>query len=131
MASVNWLAVLVSGFVTFVIGAGWYSPAAFGKQWQAAYGINMADKVPVVPMAVSVVCYIVMAFTLAQLIAWIGVIGILGGIGLGLLVGIGLIAASGLTNNRYQGRPLEGFAIDAGYSIVSCAVMGAILAVWR
>ncbi|MGB8190511.1 MAG: DUF1761 domain-containing protein, partial [Chitinophagaceae bacterium] len=33
MDSINWLAVLVAGISSFILGGVWYSPALFGKAW--------------------------------------------------------------------------------------------------
>ncbi|HQU56998.1 MAG TPA: DUF1761 domain-containing protein, partial [Chitinophagaceae bacterium] len=33
MGTINWLAVLVAGISSFVIGGIWYSPALFGNAW--------------------------------------------------------------------------------------------------
>src|SRR3989442_1721528 len=37
-ANINILAVLVAAVLTFVLGAVWYSPVLFAKQWMAAQG---------------------------------------------------------------------------------------------
>ena len=33
MGTINWLAVLVAGISSFVVGGIWYSPGLFGKAW--------------------------------------------------------------------------------------------------
>jgi hypothetical protein len=33
VGSINWLAVLVAGISSFVVGGIWYSPGLFGKAW--------------------------------------------------------------------------------------------------
>src|SRR3989475_8990130 len=37
-ANVNVLAVIVAALATFVLGAVWYSPVLFAKQWMQAHG---------------------------------------------------------------------------------------------
>ena len=33
LGTINWLAVLVAGVSSFVVGGIWYSPGLFGKAW--------------------------------------------------------------------------------------------------
>ena len=40
MESVNWLAVLVAGISSFVVGGIWYSPNLFGKAWLKANNLS-------------------------------------------------------------------------------------------
>ena len=39
-ANVNIVAVLVAALVTFVLGAFWYSPVLFARQWMQAQGYS-------------------------------------------------------------------------------------------
>ena len=38
-ADINWVAVMVAAFVAYVLGALWYSPALFAKQWMRLIGV--------------------------------------------------------------------------------------------
>src|SRR2546421_10517210 len=66
-ANVNLLAVLVAAVLTIVLGAVWYSPVLFAKQWMHAHGYT-PEKVEEMKRrgggrayAVSFLCYLVMA----------------------------------------------------------------------
>lgn len=37
---INYLAVIVCAIILWVLGAAWYSPALFAKQWMALLGIT-------------------------------------------------------------------------------------------
>lgn len=43
MGSINWLAVLVAGISSFVVGGIWYSPGLFGKAWMKDNGLTEDD----------------------------------------------------------------------------------------
>ena len=43
MYDINYLAVIVSAVVFFVIGAIWYNDAVFGKAWRASMGKTDAE----------------------------------------------------------------------------------------
>jgi len=45
-AGVNWLAVFVGFFVSFILGWLWYSPRLFGKSWAAGVGIELNTNQP-------------------------------------------------------------------------------------
>jgi len=129
---INWLAVVVAAVATFVIGAVWYSPALFARQWQKAHGYS-ADKLTqlrkTMPQAFmgSFVCYLVIAFALAVLMVWSGRIGLVEGVKLAVLCWFGFAATLGLTANLYSDKRLMVFVIDAAYQLVFFVVMGAIL----
>src|SRR5690349_4926191 len=40
MPEINWIAVLVAGVASFVLGGLWYSPVLFGKAWQRETGLT-------------------------------------------------------------------------------------------
>ena|SRR2546429_365465 len=67
-ANVNIVAVLVAALLTFVLGAFWYSPVLFARQWMQAQGYTqekveeMKKKGMTRAYAVSVLCYIVTAY---------------------------------------------------------------------
>ena len=133
---VNILAVLVSALATFAVGALWYSPAFFGKQWVKAHGYT-PEKIEAMkagaPRAygVSLVCYVVVAAALAVLIERIGIQGVVGGIKLGALCWLGFAATIGLTANMFSEKPLSTYLIDVGYQLVYLVVMSGILVAWR
>jgi hypothetical protein len=40
---INWIAVIVAAVVNMVVGALWYSPQLFGKQWAKVLGKKVSD----------------------------------------------------------------------------------------
>ena len=43
MSTINWLAVLVAGISSFVVGGIWYSPGLFGKAWMKDSNLTAED----------------------------------------------------------------------------------------
>jgi hypothetical protein len=133
---VHALPVVVSALAVFAIGALWYSPVLFGKQWVAAHGFS-EEKLQSMrassgrAYAVAFLCYVVMAVAMAILIGRIGVTMVQGGVKLGALIGLGFAATISLTANVFSDKPLAAYLIDAGYQVVYLIVMGAILAAWH
>lgn len=136
MPEINYLAVLVAGVATWIIGALWYSPVLFAKPWMAAHGYT-PEKMQGMKAGMmrafigSFICYLITAAVLAVLMAMTGSVGIGAGIKLGVLCWVGFSAALFLTQNLYSDKPLTVFLIDTGYHLVFLIVMGAILSAWR
>lgn len=136
-ANVNIVAVLVAALLTFVLGAFWYSPLLFARQWMQAQGYT-PDKVEEMrkrgmtrAYAVSVLCYLVMAYVVALLASYTNATTLAQGLWLGFLAWLGFAATIGLTANMFSEKPIAAWVIDAGYQLAYLVLMGAILSLWR
>src|SRR2546428_12300407 len=75
-ANVNVLAVIVAAVATFILGAVWYSPVLFAKQWMQAHGYTpekleeMKRRGVTRADAVSGLWYLVVGYVLAPLAAY-------------------------------------------------------------
>jgi hypothetical protein len=136
MPAVNYLAILVSALAVFVIGMVWYSPLLFARQWMTANGYG-PEKLEAMKRgmgrtySITFICYLVMGFVMALLIAQTGAATGLEGAELGGVLWLGFAATIGLTANLYSDKPLAAYFIDAGYQLAFMLAMGAILAAWR
>ncbi len=136
-ANVNILAVLVAAVATFALGAIWYSPVLFAKQWMHAQGYTpekleaMKQKGVTRAYIVSVLCYLVMAYVLALLASYTQAATVAQGLWLGFLIWLGFAATIGLTGNMFSEKPISAWVIDAGYQLAYLLFMGVLLAVWR
>lgn len=127
----NYLAVLVMAVSGFVIGGIWYGPI-FGKAWMAGRKLRPEDlKSPAVAYTVGFVATFILAHTLALLVNTLNLTSAGDGLVLGLYAGLGIIAMSMAVTYAFNRFSAGIFAIEAGYWIVLCLVMGAVLAVWR
>src|SRR5947207_2791110 len=114
-ANVNILAVLVAAVLTFVLGAVWYSPVLFAKQWMAAQGYTaekleeMKRKGVTRAYAVSVLCYLVTAYVMALLASYTNSTTLAQGLWLGLLSWLWFAATVGLTANMFSEKPIADF----------------------
>ncbi|MEZ4417197.1 MAG: DUF1761 domain-containing protein [Gemmatimonadota bacterium] len=135
-AEANYLAVVVAAMVPIVIGALWYSPLMFGEVWARAHGFS-EDRLLEIgrhgarTVAVSFVCYLVMAVVLSRLISTLGLSSASGGALLGLLLWLGFLATMGLTAFLFSDKPILTYLLDAAYQLMYAAAMGALLASWR
>lgn len=134
--TINYVAVIVAALATFFIGALWYSPLLFAKQWMKAHGyteekLKEMQKTAMPAYVVSLVCYLVMAYVLAMFIGAMNIASAKGGMWMGFFAWLGFAATLGLTANMFSDKKLATYFIDAGYQLVYLLVMGAILGAWR
>ena len=131
---INFLAVGIAAVLAFALGALCYSPMLFAKPWMAGVGYTeerfkemQAGMGPT--YAISFLCWLVMATVLASSAPRFG-----DGVGptlhIGLMLWLGFGTTVGLTNNRFSDTPIVVWVIDAGYQVVSVAIMAVVLGLW-
>ncbi len=131
-AMVNWLAVLVAGISSFVIGGIWYSPALFGKAWMKENGLSLeqiqkSNKGKVYGWAL--VLSLIMAVNLAMFLGNSSIqlsTGLLYGFLTGLWIFCG-IAIVGL----FEQKTARYIFINGGYMLVALTLMGGIIGIWK
>ncbi len=136
-ANVNILAVFVAALLTFVLGAFWYSPVLFARQWMQAQGYTperleeMKKKGLTRAYVGSALCYLVMAWVVALFAAYTNSTTLASGLWLGFLAWLGFAAPLGLTANLFSEKPIAAWVIDAGYQLAFLVIMGVLLSLWR
>jgi hypothetical protein len=128
----NYVAVVVSAVVYWVLGAVWYG-FLFGKAWMDLEHLSMDQTKsmnPVLPYIITFVLNLLIAFFLAQLCTWRNASTAARGASLGVLLWIGFVGPITYTTNMYEMRPFNLFLINEGYSLVGLLLMGAILGAW-
>ena len=131
---INYLAVIVCAIILWVLGAAWYSPALFAKQWMALLGITREPGKRdglLLGMTASFFGDLVMSFILANIVIWSNTSGFGRGAVLGILMWIGFIASPNLPQGLYERLPFKLFAINSGYWLLGLFIVGGILAAWR
>ncbi len=123
MHEVQFLPVLVAGFVPMVVGMLWYGPL-FGKKW-----LELVEKTeeeirrdfnPLKTHGVSFLLALLTAFILQQLLA--GADGALAGVHLALAATVGFLLPIGYQSFAYEGRKGALAAMNVSYN--SFALIG-------
>ena len=132
---VNWIAILVSAVFSMVLGAVWYSPALFGKQWMKLSGMTKGkiakskDKMPMI-YGGQFLASLVEIWVLSVFIRYTGVEEFVTGAIVGLWIWLGFVATVGFSDIVFNGKDLRLVAINTGYQLVLLIVAGGILATW-
>jgi hypothetical protein len=131
----NWLAIVCAGLAYWLLGAVWYS-ALFSKAWRAAveqHGVKLGQPNQSgmgTKLIVTLVCNLIAALVLARVIHQLHGVDLLRGLKIGAGVGLGFCATALTMTYVWQSPPRRLWAIDTGYHLVGCIIMGAILSVW-
>ena len=130
-AKINYVAVLVAAVVTFVLGAIWY--LAFQSSWMELSGVTEAEagESGASSFIISFITYLLGAFALALLFKSMNISTWETGLATGALIGALIVGGNIFTNNAYELKPVGLSILNAGFSAVSFAAMGAILGGWQ
>ena len=130
--NINYWAIIVSAFSTFMIGGLWYSPAVFGKIWMKENGFTeetTKNSNMLKVFGLSLFLALISAINLAMFMGPENNLAM--GALWGFLAGFGWVATFLGTYYLFEQRSLKLFLVNAGYAIVSLTVMGVILAAWK
>lgn len=132
---VNWLAVLVSGIVIFVIGGLWYSPVLFAKPWVRLMNKTEEELKAGAPGAgpyiLVFVCALVTALVMAIVLNHFRPLNALRGVEVGALCWLGFAAPSSFGTATFSGTPKALWSINSGYNLVSFVAAAVILSLWQ
>jgi hypothetical protein len=132
LGTINWLAVLVAGISSFVVGGIWYSPGLFGKAWMkdnnfTEESVKNGNKGKI--FGWSFIFSLVMAANLGMFLTD-PPSTCPEGCGIKTDISWGAIAAIAI-HSLFEQKPWRLILINGFYSIVSLTLMGAIIGVWR
>lgn len=129
LANVNWLAVLLSGVASMVVGFLWYSPPLFQKPYLAEIGKTAEDAAATPPTnyLLSFVLAIIEALFLSFLIRAMGNSGVGSGLAAGFMVWLGFVATTSGANALFGDRTFRLWFVQNGNHLLTLLAMGLIL----
>jgi hypothetical protein len=131
--TINYLAVLAAAVATFILGAAWY--IGFSEPWMRLAGLTEAQIQAGggggSAYAISFITYILGAYAMSLLFKSMNISTVQTGALTGALIGALLIGGNIFTNNAYELKPIGLSVLNAGFSAISGAAMGAILGGWK
>ena len=132
LTGINYWAILVAAFSSFVIGSIWYGPL-FGKTWMRLKGFTIEDLKKGVPMpAIMILTYlgsVLAAFAMAMFLGKESTVGF--GIFAGITIAIFWIGTTRLNDVLYERQPIGLFLLHAGYNLLIYIAIGAIIGGWH
>lgn len=129
---INWLAILVAVIVKQALGALWFSPVLFFKQWSVLTGVTDSEMKTILPKALipDIVGALIMAIVLDHAVHYAGARTVTQGAAVGLFSWLGFIAVATIGSVTFERRPFKLYLINNGVILLALLIMGAILAAW-
>lgn len=137
---INYLAILVCGIVSMILGSVWYGPL-FGKAWMKMSGFTKESMTPEMKKKVTksyVIMFIgslVMAFVLAHALEFASYTLKIYGVSAGLMGGfwnwLGFVAPVTIGTVLWENKPWRLWFINAGYYLAQLLITGVILSLWK
>ena len=131
MPQVNWLAIIAAAIVMFGLGAIWYSPMLFVKQWAKAAGVNREGSPGQGFALVMVGAFVLTLLMAANLAFFTAGLGLWPTVGAAVAAGLGWATLSLWIISLFEQRPFAYVLINGGYLTLGFALMGLILGLWR
>lgn len=128
MPEINWIAVLAASVAAFALGALWYSPVLFVKQWMQEIGISEADVAdePMAKIMISAFALIFIATTVFAMFLGPSP-GFTFGLGAGFAAGLFWVAAMNGVHYLFERRSLRLWLINGGYNTAVFTIIGGVL----
>jgi len=137
MYTINFWPILVAAIVAMVIGALWYSPMLFGKDWMTLNKMNDADVkaakakgvwgLYVIQFVISLISFCVVGF----LVSATGLQTASDGAFLGFLVWLGFVMPIGASGLCWEKKPFKLVLITTVASLLTLVIGAAIIGGWR
>jgi hypothetical protein len=132
MGEINWLAVLLCGISSMVLGGIWYSPLLFARPWQRASGLSDSDLAGGNMALIYGLAFLLSLIAAAVFALFLGPdMGLGPSVAAGFAAGLCWVAASFGINYLFERRSLVHALINGGYHTLQFTLFGLILGLLR
>jgi len=133
MHHINWLPVIVAGFVGFFPGALWYSPVMFLTPWARELGIDMTQPQKPKHLPLMLLTGLILSIIAATVLSLIiqPVPNLQHALITSGVCALGLVGTSLGIQYIFERRSLAFWAINSGYHVVQFLLIGLVLGLWR
>ena len=127
MPEINWIAVLLCGVGSLLLGGLWYSPVMFGKTWQRFAGVTDEQQGQNMAMVFGG-AFVLSCIAAAVFAMFLGTeMGLGAATAAGFSAGLCWVAASFAINYLFERRPLKLWLINGGCHTLQFTLFGLIL----
>ena len=137
MPHINYIAVIVSAVVIFILGGLWYSPVLFSKRWVKLIGkteeeMKAGQSLPAPLMFLSAFASgLLVSLALAVVLKHFVNMNALRGAEVAAGCWLAFAGSTSFSTMLFAQKPKELWLIDSGFNLVSFVVAGLILGGWR
>lgn len=130
----NYWAIAVAWLINCVVGAFWYSPAGFAKQWAKNTGVDIMkipEKEATRILGFVIASGLVQAVALAVILNSLNVTDAMDGLLAGVLLWLGFRAATTVGVTLYARRSWKFWWLNNSYFLIVMAINSVVLAAWK
>lgn len=135
MLRINYLAVLVSAAVYWLLGGLWYAlfsrPFVGLMRWTPDDLARVEGEGVAWQLGVAFGASLLTAYVLAHFVRYAGARNLADGLKTGFWAFVGFSLTTTLATVLFEGRPFGLYLINGGYNLVGFLLMGGLLAAWR
>lgn len=132
---INWVAVLLAGLSSMVVGGIWYSKSVFGPTWAKLVKIDLdsekTKKAAGPALAMTLVVSFITAYVLAHVVylsnQFFGNSFLSDALTTGFWLWLGFIAARVITHDAFEQRPMQLTFMNILHELVTIEVMALII----
>jgi len=132
---INYLAVLIAGLSSMLVGSIWYLPKVFGTKWAKLAKVNLNKKMSasqmVILMSSALGASLVTAYVLAHMTYvanyFFGNNYLQDALTTAVWLWLGFTALRVYVHDSFEGRPFKLTLLTAGYELVTILLMGLII----
>lgn len=131
---INYWAVVAAWAVNCAVGAFWYSPAGFAKQWKKHTSIDILkipEKEATRILGAVIVSSFIQALALAVVLHSLNVTETVNGLVTGLVLWLGFTAATTVGVTLYSRRSWAFLWLNSSFFLLVMAINSVLLTVWR
>ncbi len=135
MPPINYVAVLITSVIIFLLGGLWYSPLMFANKWMELQGKTRDELMasggagPLLYVQVFV-CGFLTSLCMDALLKRFDSHFVVSGVKVAFLCWLGFAAATSFGTALFSFKPKALWAIDTGFNLVAFLVAGIFLAGW-
>lgn len=136
ISSVNYLSLLVSAVIFWVLGSVWFGPF-FGKTWRTElekHGVKIEKPTTTIMVLKSILTFLMnllLVIGIGFFVYFMGLSNLMGAVKLGLLFGISFSLTTLLIAYTWENKSLKLLLLDSGYPFFGIIISSIILTFWR
>ena len=130
---INYLAVIVSAVVHWILGGAWYG--IFSKPFTGFIGEekmkDLETRSEAKAFILAFVSSLILSYLLARFLRYTEARTAVDGLRVAVMLWLGFIAASQLLTVLFEGRHFGLYLLNIGYQLVACSAAALILVAWK
>ena len=131
--AINFAAVAAAAAIRVVATGIWYSPAVFGRSWEALTGISQQEtqECARTGLPADIAGSLLLAFVLVHALRYAGAASVSDALMVGFWNWVGFIAVTTLSVTVWEKRPLKLYVLYNGLQLLVMLAASVVLTLWK